>query len=276
MIPDLPPYCEKLVTGSPLPVRHHDGVDLLLAASVSKPQDDGPMCLVYCYDVLCVFSPSSPAEPGVDPWQMRKRRSPAVLQVREPGLFSGQVAFSCNGHAFWADLRQGVLHCDLRAAGGGSDVDFDFIGLPPGCLVHIRDFVEIGNMYRTMGRLADSTIKFVSIDHSGDPGGRMVRVWTLHLDSRRWTPDEEFSVRSLWELESFKRAGLPRVEPKCPLLMPDGSLCFLLRHVSRRRVHNDHICSLDMRSKTILWTGRLLGIHSDQPVLLPSDFFKSQ
>jgi hypothetical protein len=118
---------------------------------------------------------------------------------------------------------EGAMHCDLHAAGDRPHVDFDFLNLPPGFELELGGTMKLEqvdttmdlalvNMFRTMGSAGDS-IKFVSIDHIGDFGDRMVSVWTLHLDCGHgggWIQDAQFRVRSIWELlEDFKKARLP-------------------------------------------------------------------
>nr|TKV91569.1 hypothetical protein SEVIR_9G105300v2 [Setaria viridis] len=197
------------------------------------------------------------------------------------GFLFAHVAFSFQGQAFWANLFEGVLHGDLRAAGDSSHVDFDFITLSPGFEVEFDDSMELGtvNMFRTMGSAGDS-VKYVTIDHSGDFGDRMVAVWTLQLDhghNWRWNQDDQFSVRSIRELEDFKKARLPENVLRCPVVLPDGALWFLLSN--KRKTLNDslddHICILDVHSMSILWSGRLRGFHTSQPAVLPSSFIKS-
>ncbi|KAK3149465.1 hypothetical protein QOZ80_3AG0217730 [Eleusine coracana subsp. coracana] len=157
-------------------------------------------------------------------------------------------------------------------------VDIHFIELPPGYELHDSDeMIQHVGMFRTMGRVGDS-IKFASIARSTgvDIGASTVAVWTLQWESRSWTRDAVFSVRSLWETEGFKRAGLPEMEPKCPVLMKDGALC-LLQPNRRMRIEDsldDYICSIDVSSKTVLWSGRLCHHNTSQPIILPSHFFK--
>ncbi|KAL6843615.1 hypothetical protein ACP4OV_026677 [Aristida adscensionis] len=109
--------------------------------------------------------------------------------------------------------------------------------------------MEIPTLFWNMCDVGDS-VKYVSVDHAGDNvGGRMVAVWSLDLDQKLCTRDRAFSVRSLSELESFKKAGMPGTKPQCPFLLPDDILVFL---VPTKVSFDDYICSLDMRSKTIL------------------------
>ncbi|CAL4935717.1 unnamed protein product [Urochloa decumbens] len=294
MAPDLPPDISS-VTGPPIPVRRRDGggVDLVVMAKllevvVKSPEqrrrpldDDGVLCVWH-------MAPPSPADLssscGIDPWQIKNRRFQQGEGDKEDYFFAHD-AFSFDGHGFWVNLAEGVLHCDMRAAAAGehrSAVDFDFITLPPGSESEFGYDMDLGlaSMFRTMGSAGDS-VKYVSIDHFGAViGDRMVTVWTLHLDrghSWRWNRDDQFSVRSLWELEGFKEARLPENLPKCPVVMPGGALWFLLPNKRKTLADSmdDHVCILDVGSMSVLWSGRVSGFHSNAPAVLPSSFIKS-
>ncbi|CAL4944165.1 unnamed protein product [Urochloa decumbens] len=292
MAADLPPDVSS-VTGPPIPVRRLDGggVDLVVMAKLLEvvkspeqtPDDDGVLC------VWPMAPPSTAAadlssSSGIDRWQIKKRRFQGEGDKED--YFFAHDAFSFDVHGFWVNLAEGVLHCDLRAAAAAGDhrsaVDFDLISLPPGSESEFGYDMDLGlaSMFRTMGSAGDS-VKYVSIDHFGDViGDRMVIVWSLHLDnghSWRWNRDDQFSVRSLWELEGFREARLPENMPKCPVVMPDGALCFLLPNKRKTLADSmdDHVCILDVRSMSVLWSGRVRGFHSNAPAILPSSFIKS-
>ncbi|KAL6636978.1 hypothetical protein ACP70R_024550 [Stipagrostis hirtigluma subsp. patula] len=271
MVPHLPPCSASPLTATPVPMRRGEHVDLVLVGNVLQHEPAGGGSLVGD-DVLWVWSSARSGGSSISPWQMTKRLVPP--QVKQ--TFVADVAFCFQGQAFWADLSQGVMHCDPSTAGRRSAVEFDFIPLPPECqlVVEVTLDMEPMAMYRTMGRVGHS-IKFVSIDRSGDPGGRMITLWTLHLDSQQWTRDEEFSVSSLWELEDFKSEGLPKTVPKCPVVMADGVVCFLLPNKRKRRGSlDDYICGIHMHNKTILWSGRLNMYRTYGPILLTRGFMK--
>ncbi|RLN15897.1 hypothetical protein C2845_PM02G04000 [Panicum miliaceum] len=116
---------------------------------------------------------ADPSSSATDPWQIKKR---VFQDERGKGPFA-HVAFSFQGHAFWANLMEGSMHCDLHAAGDRPHVEFDFLSLPPGFELELGGTMELEqvdttmdlalvNMFRTMGSAGDS-IKFVSINHTG-------------------------------------------------------------------------------------------------------------
>ncbi|RLN39380.1 hypothetical protein C2845_PM01G29550 [Panicum miliaceum] len=293
MAEDLPEHRASPLTRKTVPVRRRDGVDLLTVAELVETEfpkqrrrrgqrpDDGVLC------VWPMVPSADPSSSATDPWQIKKR---VFQDDRGKGLFFAHVAFSFQGHAFWVNLMEGALQCDLRAAGDRPHVDFDFLSLPPGFelelggpmeLEQVDTTMDLGlvNMFRTMGSAGDS-VKFVSVDHTGDFGDRIVSLWTLQLDCGLgwgWSQDAQFSVRSIWELEDFKKARLPENLPKCPVVLPDGALWFLLsnKRMTLEDSMDDHICVLDVRSMSILWSGRLSGFNSSEPAILPSSFIKS-
>ncbi|KAL6843614.1 hypothetical protein ACP4OV_026676 [Aristida adscensionis] len=221
--------------------------ELVLVANLMRMEPMTDRVPVYD-ETLCVWSPAAPppAAPAcshIAPWRRKGRLLPAG-HVREPDFF-------------YDDCH------DL--------VDFDFIDLPPGHIVGNLE-MEIPTLFRNMCDVGDS-VKYVSVDHVGDDvGGRMVAVWSLDLDQKLWTRDRAFSVRSLSELESFKKAGMPGTKPQCPFLLPDDILVFL---VPTKVSFDDYICSLDMRSKTILWSGRLSGLYSVELTIVLSSLFRA-
>lgn len=82
----------------------------------------------------------------------------------------------------------------------------------------------------------------------------------------------ELCVASLWEMESFKAARLPRVAPISPILSTqdngDSVMYFNLEEVDGRV----HLCSLNMRTKTLLPSSFLL--DTPRPSIVGSDCFK--
>jgi hypothetical protein len=40
--------------------------------------------------------------------------------------------------------------------------------------------------------------------------------WTLDMDTLQWTKGEELRFGTLWELDDFKKDGLPETEPVYP------------------------------------------------------------
>jgi hypothetical protein len=163
------------------------------------------------------------------------------------------VAFSCAGRAFWANLVRGVMHCScddllLSASNGGADLEFGFIGLPVDLPRNLPCNVLVGmelraNMYRTMGRVGDSAIKFAAIHgffEMLDFLDCTLTVWTLSPDgdgdmTTNWTDRFQLSMSSLAEQDEFKNAGLPTdMVPMDPSLSAeeDDVISFILGEYS--------------------------------------------
>lgn len=91
--------------------------------------------------------------------------------------------FSLKGRAFWVDLGQGVLYCDLCALSSASDRnsgnDFGFIGLPKGCAIDYDaeevDEEDASTVNWTMGRVGGSSI---CLSASAAPGPRATTRWS--------------------------------------------------------------------------------------------------
>ncbi|TKV91011.1 hypothetical protein SEVIR_9G066300v4 [Setaria viridis] len=289
MVPFLPEQCSVASTLRPLHVPRGGGglYDPILLAR--KPVPPTPERLERRHEeVVCVWTPAAAAEErrarpdpdGVGPWKLMRRRFP-----EQENPFTVNVIFSFGGQAFWVDLAQGLAHCAWPpATGGGAAVEFGFIGIPPGCppdeswTKRLSDEFSM-NRDRTM-RFAAGAIRFVCIDRSRRLGDVTVTLWSLDMAARRWTKERSFRARELWRRWSFRRRGLPEMEPRFPVLMADGTLCLLVRNKPRtwddERVE-DYICNLDLESMSVRWSGRFRQYHCyERPVILPSGFFGKQ
>jgi len=105
-----------------------------------------------------------------------------------------------------------------------------------------------------------------------------LRFWTLDLGCKKWKAEEGLPWKELWEpIDFMGNAGLGDVEPRYPVLMPDDTLCLVLRDMRPRRgspvdsVEVDRICRFDIFSRAPLWHGNVR--HSIWPIILPGDFF---
>ncbi|CAL4944700.1 unnamed protein product [Urochloa decumbens] len=254
--PDEHPIAGLSTTLTPLPVRCDDGggygLAVLATRQVPPAEEDGEEGFATLEDVLCVWTPAVDEQP-----------------------FRAEVMFAFDGKAFFADLSRGLLYCDLPAAGtDNSVVDFRLVPLPESIPADETKPVE-----RTMCRVAGA-VRFVCIDSTRRRryGDATVTLWTLDMDGKewRWSKDMVFLARDLWRMKGFKEARMPRMEAKCPFLMPDGTLCLLLPNKRRRREDSpdDFICCIDLDSMSILWSGRLRGYCHNEPAILPSVFFK--
>ncbi|CAN6322326.1 unnamed protein product [Urochloa humidicola] len=278
---------DQLPAGSPRshlfvearPQARRGACELLFMASESPPgllppSDDLPA-------VLCVFSPED-ASPAPCPWRIKGRRFPAG-KVREP--FVADSVFSFQGRGFWADLAQGIVHCDCDLHTATATVDFGFVDLPPGCQLDMEQTLALWdnpkNLTRTMGCVNDS-IWFASIDRTAEYANDVLTMWALDLPGEQWRKEWGFSARELWGFDGFKEAGLPEAPPEFPILTPDGALYVVLIercHCGLRANKSlvpavGHICSIDVINKRILWHGLVHNYPFIKPVILPSNFFR--
>ncbi|OEL15397.1 hypothetical protein BAE44_0023583 [Dichanthelium oligosanthes] len=197
--------------------------------------------------------------------------------------------FAFQGKAFFVDLLLGIMYCDLPTAAtatGASVVEYHFIPLPHANPVDLKwdkaKPEDMGALYpdRTM-RCVGGAIKLVCIDRTPPRryGDSELTVWSLDpdLSKKHWQKERGFPVRDIRRLQSFSDPhSLPFTEPKCPVLMRDGTLCLLLPN-KRRRIEDsldDFICNIDLNSMSILWSGRIRGYRYDEPAMLPSDFLQ--
>jgi hypothetical protein len=157
------------------------------------------------HDVLYVWRSSS--------------RSPRwdLIRAEFPSKFKGDDG----GHAFWANLLRGVMYCRIdtmlsASTGGGSpELKFDFLRLPVEhrpCRIS-RAMAEDSDMYRTIGRSGETSIKFVTIDGFVQLLNFVdctLKVWSLSPDEdmTRWTK-RSLCLGSLAKQDEFKKAGLP-------------------------------------------------------------------
>ncbi|CAM0942914.1 unnamed protein product [Alopecurus aequalis] len=217
--------------------------------------------------------------------------------------YGAVVAFSCGGRAFWANLVRGVMHCSrdallLSASNGGAGLEFGFIPLPveiprqpPRHGLVARELHA--NVYRTMGRVGDSAIKFVAIDgffEMLDFLDCTLTVWTLSPDqdddvATSWTESFQLSMGSLAEQDEFRNAGLPTdMVPMYPSLSAeeDDVIYFMLgeyapccyRHKAGSKDNCDgyvavvdkatYLLRVDMRRGVLLGSARI-------PSQLPGD-----
>ncbi|KAI4986804.1 hypothetical protein ZWY2020_019434 [Hordeum vulgare] len=219
------------------------------------------------------------------------RRHGPLFPPEKPKNLSAHTAFTFQGRAYWADLGQGLLSCDSDdLLYGRHEVPFSFVPLPPECRVCqlCSNIDHKGSRAMTVHGGSDS-IKLVCIgkgrgfeacDMCGEFESTLdmaLASWALDIATGQWRRDdggEDLRVASLWQMESFKTAGLPRVRPILPILIPqkdDGGdvLCFTLQAGDAGPVH---LCRLNMRTKTLLPPHGLLDEWT--PSLLGCDLFK--
>lgn len=264
------PYCQAYYPCDPLPVRYGDEYTLVLFARNLEYQKEEQGCNYYHRDVLCLWPPPPSSEkpplllrdtpgPSIEPWHLKE---PVFPEGKTPSEFRHHVKFTSTSHAFWADLTKGVLCCRCSDLFDSYHVNFSFIELPHGCECDALDMPDTApaEIYRTMGCTSGSSIKFVSIsfEDSMPVDEKTMTVWTLDTASWGWTKDVELSLGSLWELEDFKKNGLPETQPVYPFLRKeedeDNALYFTLSssllgpisECGEPAVH--HMCRFDMRS----------------------------
>ncbi|XP_006651383.1 uncharacterized protein LOC102701624 [Oryza brachyantha] len=269
MVAGLPDPCRTYCSMRPLPVRGSAGYSLrsrvgtytYTLALVAKDWEFNMETGEYDYrNVLCLWSPRPFSIPSPctirssyydTPWQFKNALFPSEM----PGSFHADKVFSSGGMCFWADLAQGPLFCRCEdVLSDGNDVQFFHIQLPPECrldlMFHLRGDLEL---CRTMSCEGDS-IKFVCVSaepRTGHPGDSTVTMWTLSLATEQWLKDGELQVASLWEMEGFKNARLPRSIPVCPILIPnedDGVLSFMLNEAGDEL----YMVTINMHSKRFL------------------------
>ncbi|TVU44559.1 hypothetical protein EJB05_04004 [Eragrostis curvula] len=274
MIPYLPAYLNARYTLAPVPVNSADGLKLVLMAREigSRLAGDG--------DVVCLCTPATRANPASGTWQMKPQRFPKL-----PRPFKVEETFSLGGMAFWADLSQGLVYCNLLEE--CSVVDFQFIKLPHGYEINYysetTEYMQAEPLERRTTRTigcVGSSIKFVCIDSRRAHRGHeiVMNVWTLDLQQRFWKRDGGFPCpwNEFSKCIGFMSATeLRDVELLYPTLMPDGALCFLLRWRDwvRAREEPCYICSFDMRLKSSLWFGLVRHHSATGPFILPCNFF---
>ncbi|OEL15398.1 Protein argonaute MEL1 [Dichanthelium oligosanthes] len=183
---------------------------------------------------LEVRSEAPSASNRAGPWQVQGRRLPNGVD----DYVVVEAMFTLKGQAFFTDLAQGLVYCDLPMA-DGSAVDFHFIPLPaeaPPVFRWAKVEPEDMDWYRTMSCTGGS-IKFVCIDRSArlQPEDMKVIQFTLDLPSKKWTKNMELRSIELWKFLGFKKKGLPETVPKCPVLMTDNTLTLLLPNLMMKR-----------------------------------------
>jgi hypothetical protein len=268
MMPSLPDKLETMYTGTPVPVRAAGfcGHKLALLARErwGSRSDIGT-------GLLCLSTPTSRAVGN--PWEVMPQEFP---EAKIPRCFLADVLFSVEGKPFWADLSKGLVYSDLGAR--GDDVVVDVL-LPTEFQIEYPPdpYTPLPNVSRTMGSV-DGSIKFVCINDG------VVKVLTLDLDSHRWEDEKGFPCPwiELWKQlvnADAKLRNVEPLEPKFPVLMPNGALCLLLCDANYfRQGHKEnmvnYICSFDMRTRTLLTLGRVHDYRRSWPVIFPSDFFR--
>uniref|UniRef100_A0A0E0KJ58 DUF1618 domain-containing protein n=1 Tax=Oryza punctata TaxID=4537 RepID=A0A0E0KJ58_ORYPU len=268
------PFCQAYFPNAPLPVRYGDEYTLVLfARNLEYQEEEG--CTTY-RDVLCLWPPPPSSE--LPPLLLRDTPRPSIepWHFKEPFFPEGKTPSQFHHHE--SDLFDSY------------SVNFSFIELPHGCECDALDMPNTGpaEMYRTMGCTSSGrSIKFVSISFqdSMPVAEKTMTMWTLDTTSWGWTKGEELSLGTLWELEDFKKNGLPETEPIYPLLrkeedednvlyfMLSRSLCRPISELGERAVH--HMCRFDMRSKRL--ESSPLSCPPDMVVpqrLLGSEFFR--
>ncbi|CAM0879916.1 unnamed protein product [Alopecurus aequalis] len=162
-------------------------------------------------------------------WRSSSRRWD-LIRASFPSLFKGSgasvahsyatvLAFTCGAHAIWANLSRGVMYCrvdELIDCGDsvGGELKLEFTRLPlndPPCPIP-RALALRSDMYRTIGRSGESSIKFVIIDGFVELKNFVdckLKVWSLAPDMTTWSTEHSLLLGSLAEQDKFKKAGVP-------------------------------------------------------------------
>ncbi|CAN6308973.1 unnamed protein product [Urochloa humidicola] len=211
------------------------------------------------------------------PWHKRGMERPFP-----PGDLqsTATMAFSFQGKGFWADLAQGLMYCELPELNHAGHYSFSLIGLPAGCELDEDEMLELMEQPENVNRIVGcggGNICFVCIDRATESEDDLVTMWTLQLPLKQWKEEWKFSARELWGFDGFKEAGLPKAPPEFPVVLADGSICFVLTD-QRRSVGADvlvgHICSIDVPNKRVLRHGQVHDYHFSTAFVLPSSFFQ--
>ncbi|CAL4927661.1 unnamed protein product [Urochloa decumbens] len=252
--PDEHPIAGLSTTLRPLPVRRDDGggygLAVLATRQVPPAEEEGEEGFATLEDVLCVWTPAAEEE---------KEEPPCDVRPRWQGLLRRPLArppLLRPARGRHRQLRRGF---PLRP----------LAGIDPGGRDQASGEDHAPRRRRRQVVCIDSTRR-------RRYGDATVALWTLDLDRKEWRKDTEFKARDLWRMKGSKEARMPRMEAKCPFLMPDGTLCLLLPNKRRRMEDSpdDYICCIDLDSMSILWSRRLRGYCHNEPAILPSGFFK--
>jgi hypothetical protein len=275
LLPYRPMHYEAAYTSRPLLVRRHGGGYSLVLMAVDE--HDRP--------VLCLWTPSLDEDGGVGPWRIRQRSHDTAMLARFGGTYAEMNVFSHRGKAFWADPTEGILYCDCADLlnDDASAVEFTFVALPEEYRIE-----ELKYKHRAMGVGVGDSVWFVVLESCDHPGDTTVVVLSLDLSDgaaeRRWERHLELSLLSIWALEGFVAAGLPRRVPWSPFLREQdaGVLYLLLPPADEKSEGGCHLIGIDVRDRSLprLLPPRRLAVVpwllNDQPLLMAPDFFDRQ
>ncbi|KAJ1293344.1 hypothetical protein BS78_01G060400 [Paspalum vaginatum] len=236
----------------------------------------------HTYDgVLYTWTPSATVLPPVCTWQVSGR--PVFPQIVKDEAFFVECMFCFQGKLFFGDLTLGLVCCDLPTSTSNSKnaISLYFIPLPPGVYATLRwetnnlEDTDWMDRNRTIG-CAQGLIKLVCIDRSaGRPADVKLSVWTLDVSIKQWNKDHEFRAVQLWKWFGFRKKGLPETPPKCPVLMPDGSITFLIPRLcmTEKDPIEDYICNVDLNRMKFGWSGEPDTCSYRTPIVVPGNFF---
>ncbi|KAM0823737.1 hypothetical protein ACQ4PT_070664 [Festuca glaucescens] len=236
-------------------------------------RDDGSYDLLnlgLCFDDICrgfrVLQPSAILfrwSSAVKRWTKQDARfSPQTLLP--PGhpkrmMYEVDVVFTFEGKVFWVDLLLGAIVCDTTDACDKDIVELDFIHLPEECKGKAMEDAHLRHYHR----VTDGDTPY---DHTL-PKDVVLQSWTLGLDFRSWTRDDdiELPLPLLWQSESYRGESLPEAVPLNPVLKADedGVLYLLLGdyyvdwyRAARLCREVECVISIDMRKKSLLSRSR--------------------
>jgi hypothetical protein len=145
LLPRLPPCCRPVCTEFPLRVKvkvKAGEEDKKLYSLVLMAERSTSPSAKYTDPVLCLWSPPPP--PDNDARQDYSRRAWELkARVRVNAMadtFEAHTVFSCNRHAVWGDLAQGILYCGLGdlTDDATEPVVFKHAMLPEECRIRLR------------------------------------------------------------------------------------------------------------------------------------------